>query len=376
MAAALRIRTRHLRRRDGGARRRRRCRTRRCCATSSRRPCSPTGSGLDFFGIGEHHRARVRRLRARGRARRDRRPHRADPPRLGRDRAELRRPRARLPALRHARRTVGRPRRGDPRARLVHRVVPAVRLRARASTRSSSRRSSTSSPRCCRRSPSRGAASCAPPLTDQLVYPPVEHGRLKTWVGVGGSPESVVRAAHYGLPLVLAIIGGSPARFAPLADLYRRALAQFGHPQQPVAIHSPGFIADTDAEALDVLWPHYKVIIDRIGTRARLGPGHARALRGRGRPERRALRGLARDRRAEDRRGHAHDRRVALRPEVLERHPAARGDDGQHRALRHQVVPRVRELLAAADAADAELDAVAPPRIERMPRPPAEHPVD
>ncbi|MFD6055425.1 LLM class flavin-dependent oxidoreductase [Agromyces sp. NPDC060279] len=103
------------------------------------------------------------------------------------------------------------------------------------------------------------------PLTEQRVFPPVEHGRLKTWIGVGGSPESVVRAAHYGLPLVLAIIGRSPARFAPLADLYRKALAQFGKPEQPVAIHSPGFIADSDEEALDLLWPHYQVIIDRIG---------------------------------------------------------------------------------------------------------------
>ncbi len=103
------------------------------------------------------------------------------------------------------------------------------------------------------------------PLTDQRVFPPVERGPLKTWVGVGGSPESVVRAAHYDLPLVLAIIGGSPARFAPLADLYRRALEQFGNPSQPIAIHSPGFIADTDAEALDTLWPHYKISVDRIG---------------------------------------------------------------------------------------------------------------
>ncbi|MBM7505480.1 LLM class flavin-dependent oxidoreductase [Agromyces aurantiacus] len=103
------------------------------------------------------------------------------------------------------------------------------------------------------------------PLTDQLVYPRVEHGRLKTWVGVGGSPESVVRAAHYGLPLVLAIIGGSPARFAPLAELYRKALAQFGHEPQPIAVHSPGIIADTDDEALDTLWPHYEIIMNRIG---------------------------------------------------------------------------------------------------------------
>src|SRR5271154_617369 len=65
------------------------------------------------------------------------------------------------------------------------------------------------------------------PLKDQSVYPPVEHGTLTTWVGVGGSPESVVRAAHYDLPLMLAIIGGEPKRFAPYVDLYHRATAPF-----------------------------------------------------------------------------------------------------------------------------------------------------
>src|SRR5882757_6181977 len=57
-----------------------------------------------------------------------------------------------------------------------------------------------------------------PPLVNQLVFPPVESGRLKTWIGVGGSPESVVRAARYDLPLMLAIIGGDPARFRPYVD--------------------------------------------------------------------------------------------------------------------------------------------------------------
>ncbi|UIP59241.1 LLM class flavin-dependent oxidoreductase [Agromyces marinus] len=104
-----------------------------------------------------------------------------------------------------------------------------------------------------------------PPLAGQEVFPKVEHGPLRTWIGVGGSPESVVRAAQYGLPLVLAIIGGSPARFAPLAELYRKALAQFGHDPQPVAVHSPGIIAETDEEALETLWPHYEVIMNRIG---------------------------------------------------------------------------------------------------------------
>lgn len=79
-----------------------------------------------------------------------------------------------------------------------------------------------------------------PQLKSQSVYPPVEHGRLKTWIGVGGSPESVVRAAHYDLPLMLAIIGGDPRRFAPYVDLHQRAYQQFGRAPQPIGVHSPG----------------------------------------------------------------------------------------------------------------------------------------
>jgi probable LLM family oxidoreductase len=102
-------------------------------------------------------------------------------------------------------------------------------------------------------------------LSDQHVYPKTERGRIPTWIGVGGSPESVVRAAQYGFPLVLAIIGGDASRFAPYVDLYRRALAHFEQEPQPIAVHSPGFIAATDQEALEVLWPHYQEIQTRIG---------------------------------------------------------------------------------------------------------------
>ncbi|MDE5441186.1 LLM class flavin-dependent oxidoreductase [Bradyrhizobium sp. CSA207] len=104
-----------------------------------------------------------------------------------------------------------------------------------------------------------------PPLKDQLVYPPVEHGALKTWIGVGGSPQSVVRAAHYDLPLMLAIIGGDPTRFAPYVDLYHRAFKEFGRPAKPIGVHSPGYIAETDEEAREELWPDYKAMRDRIG---------------------------------------------------------------------------------------------------------------
>ncbi len=115
------------------------------------------------------------------------------------------------------------------------------------------------------------------PLAEQSVFPHLEHGLLKTWIGVGGSPESVVRAAHYGLPLMLAIIGGGPMRFQPLAELYRKALEQFGQDATlPIGIHSPGFIAETDQEAKDTLWPHYEVMTNRIG-RERGWPPASRA---------------------------------------------------------------------------------------------------
>jgi len=104
-----------------------------------------------------------------------------------------------------------------------------------------------------------------PPLHDQLIYPPVEQGALKTWIGVGGSPESVVRAAHYDLPLMLAIIGGDPKRFRPYVDLYHRAFAQFGRGVKAIGVHSPGYVADTDEKAREELWPDYKIMRDRIG---------------------------------------------------------------------------------------------------------------
>ncbi len=197
------------------------------------------------------------------------------------------------------------------------------------------------------------------PLTDQLVYPPVEHGRLKTWVGVGGSPESVVRAAHYGLPLVLAIIGGSPARFAPLADLYRRALAQFGHDEQPIAVHSPGHIADTDAEALDALWPHYKVLIDRIGRERGWGPVSREHFEDEAGPNGALYAGspetVARKIAAAMRAVGATRFDLKYSNGTLP-HEAMMGSIERYATL---VVPRVRELLAEADADDAELDALA-----------------
>src|SRR5258707_1562581 len=103
------------------------------------------------------------------------------------------------------------------------------------------------------------------PLENADVFPKTEPGRLTTWVGVGGTPESVIRTARYGFPLMLAIIGGAPKRFASYIDLYQRAAAQFGTAAHPVRIHSPRFIANTDPEARKLHWPQYRVIRDRIG---------------------------------------------------------------------------------------------------------------
>jgi probable LLM family oxidoreductase len=104
-----------------------------------------------------------------------------------------------------------------------------------------------------------------PPLQNQSVFPKTESGRLKTWIGVGATPQSVMRAAHYGMPLMLAIIGGDPRRFAPFADLYRRALAQAGKPALPVGVHSHGFVGESDREAREALFADYKRMRDRIG---------------------------------------------------------------------------------------------------------------
>ncbi|WP_432187234.1 LLM class flavin-dependent oxidoreductase [Streptomyces sp. Tue6028] len=103
------------------------------------------------------------------------------------------------------------------------------------------------------------------PLENADVFPKTESGHLSTWVGVGGTPQSVIRTARYGFPLMIAIIGGNPERFAPYIDLYQRAADKFGTTAHPVGMHSPGFIAATDEEARELHWPHYKVIRDRIG---------------------------------------------------------------------------------------------------------------
>lgn len=107
--------------------------------------------------------------------------------------------------------------------------------------------------------------SIRPPLSNQQVFPPIENGTLKTWIGVGGTPESVIRAAQYNFPMMLAIIGGDPKRFRPFVDLYHRAFNHLGKPVLPVGVHSHGYVAETDTQARDELWADYKQMRDKIG---------------------------------------------------------------------------------------------------------------
>ena len=99
------------------------------------------------------------------------------------------------------------------------------------------------------------------PLVGQRLEPRIRPGGIPTWIGIGGNPNSVLRAARHNLPLMLAIIGGRPQRFTGHVDLYHRALEQFGHPTQPVGQHSVGLIADTDQEAIQTWWTYWQPVM-------------------------------------------------------------------------------------------------------------------
>jgi probable LLM family oxidoreductase len=101
-------------------------------------------------------------------------------------------------------------------------------------------------------------------LADQDIVPHLD-APMPVWIGVGGSPHSVIRAARHGFNLMLAIIGGQPARFAPFAELFRQALEKFGQSARPIGVHSPGHVARTDEEAREAFWPAYRDIITRLG---------------------------------------------------------------------------------------------------------------
>lgn len=106
-----------------------------------------------------------------------------------------------------------------------------------------------------------------PRVSERGVYPRPVHGKLPIWLAVGGTPQSVGRAAMLGLPLALAIIGGEPARFAPFFKLYREAAEKFGRDPATLktSINVHGFVADTRKEAIDTFYPAQAEVMNRIG---------------------------------------------------------------------------------------------------------------
>ena len=105
-----------------------------------------------------------------------------------------------------------------------------------------------------------------PSLTDQSVYPRTEHAEgLPTWVGVGGNPQSVVRVAQYGFDLMLAGLGMTNERLAQYAQLFTRAAEQLQVPRGRIGLSANGYVADTDEQARDEMWPQYRARMSRIG---------------------------------------------------------------------------------------------------------------
>ncbi|WP_028801095.1 LLM class flavin-dependent oxidoreductase [Streptomyces sp. 142MFCol3.1] len=184
-----------------------------------------------------------------------------------------------------------------------------------------------------------------PPLVEQQLRPRMPPGGIPTWIGVGGSPNSVVRAARYGLPLMLAVIGGRPQRFAGHVELYHRSLEQFGHARQPVAQHSLGLIAESDEEAIETWWRYWQPVVAALAEeRGFYKPTRERYLaevdKGAlfvGSPETvaRKIATMARD---------LHLTRFDLKYDVMYLPREARARTIE--LLGREVAPRVRELLA------------------------------
>lgn len=213
-------------------------------------------------------------------------------------------------------------------------------------------------------------------LDDVTLTPPLPAGHLPTWVGSGGSPDSVIRAARYGLPLMLAVIGGRPEHFRPLVDLYRRALAEYGHPTDlPVGLHTLGYVAATDVEAIETQWPYWLQTFERASrergwrqpTRAQYDAEIAHGAMFVGSPERVAQR-LAPAMRALD------VDRIDLHY-ALGQVPAEQRRESIE-LLGREVFPRVQELLTAVpgepDApagSGAPVDLASPVRSTHAPTP-------
>ncbi|WP_317230639.1 LLM class flavin-dependent oxidoreductase [Clavibacter sp. MX14-G9D] len=200
-----------------------------------------------------------------------------------------------------------------------------------------------------------------PPLDDVRLQPRMPEGGIPAWIGIGGSPDSVVRAARYGLPLMMAIIGGRPERFAGHAALYLRALAQAGHAELPIGQHSLGLVADTDEEARELYWRHWEPVVTRMSeergfyapTRERYTEETVTGSLFVGSPDTvaRRIAWIAREN---------HLSRFDLKYDLL--HMPRQARERSIRLLGEEVAPRVRELLAA-DPGGARLAGRPPARI-------------
>jgi probable LLM family oxidoreductase len=126
------------------------------------------------------------------------------------------------------------------------------------------------------------------PIQNLGVYPRPFQKKLPVWIAVGGTPESVIRSGKLGLPMALAIIGGSPANFLPLVELYRKTSAAAGHGRLPLAVHSHGYISEDSNQAADEFFPSYAYVMSNIG-RERGWPPTTRAQFEAGRSKQGAL---------------------------------------------------------------------------------------
>ena len=212
------------------------------------------------------------------------------------------------------------------------------------------------------------------PLVEQTLHPRMREGGIPTWIGVGGSPNSVIRAAQYGLPLMLAIIGGEPERFAGHVDLYFRALAQFGKPVQPVGQHALGLIADTDEEAAETWWRSWEPLVTQMGrergfyppTRERYELELASGALFVGSPETVAQKIVRM-------RSELHISRFDLKYDI-----GGLSVDARARTIElfgTKVAPRVRELLADQAVPDAREQHPAHATPHQLPSPQNDHPV-
>ena len=193
------------------------------------------------------------------------------------------------------------------------------------------------------------SGSVRSPLVEQRLHPRMRPGGVPTWIGVGGSPNSVIRAARYGLPLMLAIIGGRPQRFAGHVELYLRALEQFGHPAQAIGQHSLGLVADSDEEAVETWWRYWQPVVAQLARERHFYPpdreryqeeiDHGALFVGSPETVARKIAATARDLRLS---------RFDLKYDIMHLPRQARARTIE--LLGREVAPRVRELLATEPA--------------------------